>query len=89
MVGGVVIETIVLPEKVWVNCREKPRRGRKCAIYVERTPESRSISEGDSLWWQGEWAMWTPKNHAFEDKKLRRVGFSGVNRPNEETADVR
>lgn len=91
MVGGTVIETIVLPEKVWVNCDEARSYeaeggwvtipSRECAIYVERTPESRSISEGDSLWWQGGWAMWTPRNRAFEDRKLKRIGYSGVSRP--------
>jgi hypothetical protein len=77
-VGGKVVETIVLADKVWVNADDQ---GDKCAIYVERTPESRTISEGDSLWWHGHAAFWTPSNHAFEDRRLNRVGFSGVSRP--------
>lgn len=63
-----------------------PRRntfddGRECAVYVQRSPASRSISEGDSLWWQGQSAYWTPKNRAFEDLRLGRIGCSGVSRP--------
>lgn len=79
-VGGRVVEVIVLQDRVWVNTRE-PSSGDECAIYVERTAKSRSISEGDSLWWQGRHAMWTPKNRAFFDMELERIGYSGVPRP--------
>jgi hypothetical protein len=80
MVGGKVIETIDTGEKVWVNCQERTGQ-KKCAIYIERTYESRAISDGDSIWWQGGYAFWTPKSRVFVDKKLKRIGFSGVNRP--------
>lgn len=82
-VGGRVVETIVLEDRVWVNT-EEPASGDLCAIYVERTPESRTIGEGDSLWWQGRTAYWTPTNRAFEDMELERIGFSGVSRPEPE-----
>lgn len=85
-VGGKVVETIVLADKVWVNTRER-QSGDECAIYVERTPESRTISNGDSLWWQGRNAYWTPRsgsmkrNPPFTDRKIARIGCSGVSRP--------
>lgn len=79
-VGGKVIETIVLDDRVWVNTRE-PQSGDECAIYVERTPAARAVSDGDSVWWQGAWAFWTPQNRAFEDRRLKRIGYSGVARP--------
>lgn len=97
MVGGIVIETLVVPAlvendvecaafgkeraaRVWVNVRDT--RGREtCAIYVEHTNESRSISIGDRVWWQGGFAFWTPRHLAFHDKPLRRLGCSGVTRP--------
>lgn len=87
-VGGKVVESIVLEDRVWVNthdggsgCRKMTCKGHTCAIYVERTPESRTISEGDSLWWQGDFAFWTPVNRAFSDYRLKRIGFSGVSHP--------
>lgn len=86
-VGGKVVETIVLEDRVWVNTRDRTY-GDECAIYVERTPESRAISEGDSLWWQSGWAFWTPRNGAFEDRRLNRIGFSGVSRPGERTTNT-
>lgn len=78
-VGGIVVETLVMPGRVWVDT-EDADAGDRCAIYVEATPEARSISEGDSLWWQGLWAMWTPRSRAFHDLKLPRIGCSGISR---------
>jgi hypothetical protein len=95
MVGGTVVETIIVPvqvetdvdcvrfglereARVWVNVRD---RGDECAVFVADSPEARSISEGDTLWWQGGKVFWTPKSRAFADKPLRRIGCSGVARP--------
>ena len=91
MVGGTVIETVVLPDKVWVNCQDKHSTS-QCAIYVKNTPKARCISEGDSFWWQSSWAFWTPQFYVQGsgkagkeyDIKLERVGFSGVSRPETE-----
>lgn len=91
MVGGIVVETIVLSDKVWVNCqryseKENKKYSEQCAIYVELTPQARCITEGDIVWWQGETAMWTPRNDRREtvgraDIPIKRIGFSGVKRP--------
>lgn len=82
MVGGKVIETIDTGDRVWINCRGTgSERRNECAIYVERTAASRAVSVGDSIWWQSSWAFWTPKGHPFEDRKLIRIGCSGVARP--------
>lgn len=91
-VGGKVVEIIVLPNKVWVDTKERPEYSGTCAIYVERTAESLCIEVGDSLWWQGDSAFWTPRRRdmktdpPFNDKPLRRLGFSGVARPSFATA---
>lgn len=79
-VGGRVIETIVCADRVWVNTRE-PGSGHECAIFITKQPESLSISEGDSIWWQGQHAYWTPRRRPFSDRQLRRIGCSGVPRP--------
>lgn len=91
MVGGIVIETRTINStKVWVNVEERPRTGSHkpdvCAIYVNpvvEQPRMRvNIQRGDSLWWQGEWAMWTPEpDRTFIDLRLKRIGFSGVSTP--------
>lgn len=91
MVGGKVIETLVVRDRVWINCQEylqtedRLLRG-TCAIYVENTPQARSVSDGDIVWWQGNRAMWTAKDKAGKtvgkpDTVLMRIGFSGVSRP--------
>jgi hypothetical protein len=95
MIGGTVVETIIVPPqietdtetvefgrereaRVWINVCE---HGRECAVFVADTPEARSVSPGDTLWWQGREAFWTPRTKAFSDRALRRIGFSGVSRP--------
>lgn len=79
MVGGTVKKVVKCVDKVWVNCTD---RRDECAIYVERSIDADHIEPGDKLWWQGQLAMWTPRNQAqIEDRKLRRVSSSGVPRP--------
>lgn len=87
MVGGKVVEVIWLPEKIWVNCRDK--YSTSCAIYVERNTKSERIEKGDSVWWQSSWAFWTPasyvqgsgKGNIDYDIRINRIGYSGVSRP--------
>ncbi len=93
--GGTVIDHMVLEDKVWINTLD---HGDECAIYVEKTAKSRCISEGDSVWWQGSNAYWTPKMNRISseqsaklghkegihsDISLKRLGYSGVGRPKE------
>lgn len=98
MVGGTVTETIALPDKVWINTVDShERRNDHCAIYVERTEQALRIKPGDSVWWQGGFAMWTPYSNLPSvrgkdaphqrggvdyDIRIPRIGFSGVSRPN-------
>lgn len=90
MVGGIVIETIELEDRIWINCSD--RRGQTCAIYVCKSAKSRCVSEGDSIWWHGPFALWTPafnrgkpskeiRANRDYDIKLDRLGCSGVSRP--------
>ncbi|NBC29364.1 MAG: hypothetical protein GVY29_05155 [Spirochaetes bacterium] len=84
-------ETIILEDRVWVNTTD----GRdECAIYLVRCPESRTISPGDALWWNGRHAHWTPyedeetwceRRVGPKDVKIRRKGFSGAPRPKQES----
>ena len=88
-VGGTVVEIVDDPtrERVWVNTKERQESRQTVAIYVERTSEALSITEGDSLWWQGGFAHWTPRAGSFKDappfsdRKIRKISGSGVPRP--------
>lgn len=96
MIGGTVIEVSESkkrPEIVFVDCREEQSKS-TCAIYVEKNKNSLAIEVGDSVWWQGRLAMWTPKRStavATEDEKaicgvdydiqIPRIGYSGVGHP--------
>ena len=85
MIGGTVIEIIVLEDRVWINCREEAT-GNVCAIYVERSNEARCVSERDTIRWEGEWASWNAKDRQGRalgkpNIQLKRIGLSGVKRP--------
>lgn len=82
MVGGKVEETIKLEDKVWVNCRGTGiERKETCAVYVERNADAEAIKPGDSFWWQGGNAYWTPADRSRVEVKIERRSYSGVNRP--------
>jgi hypothetical protein len=88
MIGGIVTETIDCGDRIWIDCEERDSTS-KSAIYVERNAKSRCIAPGDSVWWQGRFAMWTPSSYkqgtgkcgAHYDIQIRRIGYSGAKRP--------
>ncbi len=67
MVGGTVIEVAEVKDRsdvLYVDTADMPEGRRKpdtCAIFIQRTETSEKIEVGDALWWQGDWAYWTPK----------------------------
>ena len=85
MVGGKIIEIVKeSPDRWWVNCGGiRSEYKTTCAIFLD--PAGNDLAPGDSLWWQSDSAYWTPytrgKFDGREDVKLKKIGFSGVNRP--------
>lgn len=108
MVGGTVVEVAGVPDRpevLYLDCVDKPQGRKKadyCAILVERNQDSDRIQVGDSIWWQGKTAYWTPvqnrgghltglKCHVDYDIQIPRVGYSGVEHPSrkvEKSSDV-
>lgn len=83
-VGGKVVDVRpVSISKWWINTDDSknPEFPNLCAIYVD--PQGCPIMEGDSLWWQGGTAYWTPQERPFgvSDIPLPKIGFSGVPEP--------
>lgn len=81
-IGGMVIETIELPDKVWVNTYDGKN---ECGVIVERNHKTESISRGDSLHWSKNEAYWVPlsENTFMESDthiKLKKIGNSGITR---------
>lgn len=92
MVGGKVIEVCdvpEMPERLFVDVADRPYgKVETCAIYVENNETSMSIAIGDSLWWQGRTAYWTPQDHMQgTDIPIRRIGYSGVKHPRDWTQE--
>lgn len=94
MVGGIVIEASESksrPELIFVDCRGTGcERSSTCGIYVEKNPNSLAIEVGDSVWWHGRTAYWTPRlpgnaargrKDVMRDIPIPRIGYSGVGHP--------
>lgn len=90
MVGGIIIDVVTVDsQQVWVETEERvfdPKAGTytprgRCGLYVN--PGGHKLKRGDSLWWQGASAFWTPKPErgGMHDVELARIGFSGAPRP--------
>jgi hypothetical protein len=83
MVGGIVANSIHDEEKEIVNIEVASKRySDTCRIKVEMNNKSRSVSVGDTVWWQGDFVYWTPYKKRSnnmptgpEDIKLKRVGY--------------
>lgn len=74
MVGGKIIEVHryrVDLLRVW--CMDK--EGDECAIFIH-PPTDEMPQVGDDMWWQGQTALWTPKDRRFIDRHLEKVAYS-------------
>jgi hypothetical protein len=89
MPKAIVIETMELPDKMWINTRDI-KTGAICAICLEKNFKSRTISERDMLQWKDIDALWTPAcnmrregtvNGMDTDIVIKMVGVAGVPRP--------
>ncbi len=102
MIGGTVVEVIELDDKIWINCEEesKPKwddknyKVNQTAVYVEKTDAARCVENYDTIWWQGEYVLWTPRltrvnvRNSPKDIKLKKIGSSGVKRPSVKKEEV-
>jgi hypothetical protein len=73
-VGGTVINVYDEESRRRITVRDEPPYSDVTSIYVRLTKDV--IKPGDIVWWQGEWALWTPKTGEFEDRKIQRIGYS-------------
>lgn len=81
MVGGIIIDSAIC------NVCKPPRQylwvmghGDEMQISVALADERPMI--GDSIWWQGQNAYWTPGDRRFADRRLGRLGYSHSPKPN-------
>lgn len=94
MIGGTIIDIVDLATKMYINViDENCHIVNKCAIYIERNENSLKMKIGDSVWWQDDYVMWTPKasidrynnEHFVEcgvdyDIKIPRIGYIGLDK---------
>lgn len=73
MVGGKVIRVDEAKSKVRIECQDG---NDKATIFVEKNEDSQAIEPGDTVWWQGKLAYWTPTTGVDQDVAIPRLGFS-------------
>lgn len=87
MVGGIVIEAAERDGRIYIDCQDRSSKDTS-AIWLEKNETSLRIRMGDSIWWQGDQAMWTPEIvdstaagmvcGVHYDIKIPRIGYSGA-----------
>ena len=81
-VGGNVTDVLVQKDRVYINTNDGSC---DCAIFVEKDSNSEKVKINDVVWWQGDWAYWTTADReSVIEQKLKRRGFSGVQKPQED-----
>lgn len=77
MVGGRVIEVRFDGDRDRIWCVDTTYPGDELAIYIAHEPAAYMIQPGDSVWWHGRDAFWTPEPVRYvEDRRFRRIGYS-------------
>lgn len=71
MVGGKVIKVRRFPTSVVVFMQD----GNDFA-GIRLRPNNYDIRRGDTLWWHGRHAYWTPKHRRLEDVQIERIGYT-------------
>ena len=73
MVGGIVVDMWRWePDYISVVVRDTDL----ICLRLDKEDNSLGISRGDSLWWQGDIALWTPKDRSLVDVRIPRQGNS-------------
>jgi len=75
MIGGTVINTEELSDRVRIDIITDQYK-EKHSIYLELTAASKCIQDDDSLFFNSEYAFWSPKSRAFRDYKLNKISDS-------------
>jgi len=82
-VGGKIVEVLDTEDSYWVNTYDDHV---ECAVYIDKEG-GKEPQVGDTLWWQGRKAYWTPQPHTDGDPfdiAIPKISGSGVNRPRPE-----
>lgn len=77
MVGGTVIENMLIGDKRRLWCADIPRGhvvADELAVYAE-ADEASEVRIGDKIWWQGRQIYWS-RSGEFTDRPIGRIGYS-------------
>ncbi len=75
MIGGTVINTEELSDSIRIDIITDQHK-EKHHVYLELIPAARCIQDDDALFFNSEYAYWSPKSRAFHDYKLNKISDS-------------
>lgn len=80
--GGIVLATKSVENLIWISYRDDAT-DIETAIYVMGDDKARSVSDGDTITWDGALVLWTPRLKRTllrgpREVKLIKVGDSSV-----------
>ena len=75
MVGGMIIAVVKGAKKITATVGEQPY-SKLNTLCVDLAPTEHDLDLGDTLWWQGKYAYWTPADHSREDVRIPRLSYS-------------
>ena len=75
MVGGMIIALAEGEQGIIVTVGEQPY-GNLQTLCVEVARTNHRLGLGDTLWWQGKYAYWTPADGSQSDVRIPRLSYS-------------
>jgi hypothetical protein len=75
MIGGIVINIEELSDSVRIDIVTDKYK-EKHSVYLELTAAAKCIQDDDSLFFNSEYAFWSPRSCAFRDYKLSKISDS-------------
>lgn len=88
MISGMVAETIVVGDEVWLCVFDPTAICDSTGVWVTRTLMSLCISPGDTVRWQDHNLYWNPAGSESKDIRLSRIRGRPEERPEEITVEA-
>ena len=75
MVGGTIISVFHYRDRDSLVVRGTGSE-RSTYLALDLEPSDEPLKIGDTIWWQGDIALWTPHDRSREDVHIKRIGYA-------------
>lgn len=77
MIGGNIEVVFMFDDRLSVLVRGTGCEGKdRLVIDLPLDAALKGVARGDSIWWQGNIALWTPRTGTVQDVHIPRMGYS-------------